>query len=184
MVFPDEIIEVAFLRVYAVFSPSFTIAKDLVNGRLLIVIVVVCSGKVFPMPLHLGVFVAAARKGESKPCIDLVWIADCLCSIVAVNLLGATLFKLVRCSLVVQHCVENDANVVFLRLFDKAHKVLFRTPFGFLLALLVEFAKIPQVINVVAVAVFRRSFACRRYPHGSLLLVFHFAIGPVQCPSC
>lgn len=102
---PYQIIEVAFFGIDG-FGPVLSVAEDLVDGGFLVIIVIVCPGKVIPMVLHLGILSFAAWKIKSKPGIYLVRVRNNLLPIVVVHFLRPAFFEFVPGSLVIQDGID------------------------------------------------------------------------------
>ena len=97
------VIVTLFIVYISRFGPAFgLVAKNLVDGGLIVVCIVVCTGKVVPVVFLLGVFVATAGKVKTKPGIDLVRVGDRFCSVVRINFLGAAFLFVIRCRFVIQ----------------------------------------------------------------------------------
>ena len=161
-----EIIIIPFLAVHIIrVSPILgVIPQDLVDGRLVVVGVVVRAGEVIPVVLLLAVLFLPRLEIKAQPAIDLVRLADLLGAVFGIDLLRAALLLVVRGGLVVQHGVPVDAHADVVCGLDHLQQLLLGAPFGGDGPLSVELAEVVEVVDVVAVAGRRGGFASGRHP--------------------
>ena len=104
------------------------------------------------MILLRGVLVTAAREIEAQPALNLVGLRSILCAVVVVHFNHTALLGVVGSSLVVQDSIPEQTDPVLLCNLAELEQLFFRTPLGAPSTLLVELAKVVEVVDVVAVA--------------------------------
>ena len=110
--------------------PTLVVAKDLVDGLFLVLLVVVGATEVFPVILQGRVLVATTGKVETKPPFDLIGIRCLFCPVVLVNFDNAAALGIVGACFVIQDRVPVDADVMLFGEFAELYKFLLATPFG------------------------------------------------------
>ena len=146
-----EEIGITALVVYTL-TPSLTLTLNLEDSIASTFSIIIRTTEMIPMVLLLAVLVASAFKVETQPCGDLMTVRDLLVAVVGVDFDDVAFLLLVGGGFVVEHRVPVETDARVLCGFGEGHQFIFRAPLGGLAALLVEFAEVVEIVDVVAVA--------------------------------
>ena len=159
----DQEIVVPVLAVDA-FAPLLAFALDEVDGPFAGLVNLVGSREVVPVPFEGRIFVAASRKGVSRPPLDFDGRADHLLAVLGIDLAGHEFLGIVGAGLLVHHRVEVDGYPVFVERRDRFFQFVPRAVLGADSPFLVELPQIVQVVHGVSLVLLFVGLVGRRYP--------------------
>ena len=160
-----QVIVVAVLLVDTL-APAFARADDAEDALVAGKVVVVDACEMLPVPFERRILVAAALELEVGEGLYLARLADILQTVAGVDGLGHESLGGVAVHAVVEYCVEDHLDAVFVQRPDRILEFGARAVFGGDCPLLVELAEIVEVIDRIADILDAAALVGRRNPDG------------------